>query len=368
MDDIQHELMGRFPRFVGQPKQWAVFDEGTFDDFLSHNEGEADCYSRISWYGRDGSIMLDEVFLDLDGEKPSGFGVSSDTDMVQMLRSDKGYRNDVLGRVVDDVREIAELCHEESIPVVGVYTGKGVHIHALFEERASPQDAFSSRQRWFVEECDVDTFDEQVNGDIKRLCRVPNCRRYDEKLGQPTDMYTVPLSKDEMRQITVDELVRFGRSQRQISVPGESRPPFLQAPDYESEISYQVEEVEAQETGQMTEVTEKLEAWLKDVLQLPCMYERLQTRNPSHYVRLNSAVLMFNVGMSVSEVLTVFSQLGWHDFDRKVTRKHLKQIKRRGYVSMSCSKIQSKGLCVFSKGERAEECPHYGYNGGDKEY
>ena len=368
MDEIQHELMGRFPRFVGQPKQWAVFDEGTFDEFLRHNEGEANCYSRISWYGRDGSIMLDEVFLDLDGDLPGGYGVSSDTDMVERLRNDRNYLNDVLGSVVNDVREIAELCHEESIPVVGVYTGKGVHIHALFEERANPQDAFSSRQRWFKEECDLDTFDEQVNGDMKRLCRVPNCRRYDDKLNTSIDMYTVPLSKEEMRQLTVDELIRFSESPRQIPIPGESRPPFLQAPDYESDTSYGVEEVESQETGQMSEITDKLEAWLQDVLQLPCMIERMQTRNPAHHVRLNSAVLMFNVGMNVSEVMTVFSQLGWHDFDRKVTRKHLKQIKRRGYVSMSCSKIQSKGLCIFPKGERSEKCPHYGYEGGQKEY
>lgn len=365
MDTIQKELFGTFPRFVANPMQWAVFDEGSFDMFLDENDGQANCYSRISRYGRDGSIMLDRVFLDLDGNIPVD-GLT-DLEMVRRLRRDVGFRNDVLGRVVDDVRKIADLCREESIPVVGVYTGKGVHIHAFFEERANPQEAYSSLQRWFVEECDLDTFDEQVNGDMKRLCRVPNCHRYDEDVGTKLDMFTVPLSKSEMLNITVDELVEFSKQPRQISLPGESRPPFLKRPEHSSS-SYEVEEIEQKETGEMGEVTEKLEAWLKDVLQLPCMYERLQTRNPAHYVRLNSAVLMMNVGMSVPEILTVFGQLGWHDFDRKVTRKHLKQIRNRGYVSMSCASIQAKGLCVYDKGDRAEECPHYGYTGGDREY
>lgn len=365
MDEIQYELFGEMPRFVANPSQWAVFDEGTFDEFVNRNEGGANCYSRISWYGRDGSIMLDKVFLDLDGEVPKGL---TDTELVGRLRRDRSFRNDVLGPVVDDARKVAELCVEESIPLIGVYTGKGIHLHALFEERREPQDAFTSRQEWFVGECDLSTFDGQVKGDLKRLCRVPNCRRYDDQLKSSIDMYTIPLSKQELLNITPLELVDWAKTQRYIPVPGESRPPFLQAPDYDTNSSYEVEEVDQRETGELANVTEKLEAWLQDVLQLPCMYERIQTRNPAHYVRLNSAVLMFNVGMSVSEVVAVFSQLGWHDFDREVTRKYLKQIKRRGYVSMSCAKLQSKGLCVYPKGERQEQCPHYGYRGGEREY
>jgi len=365
MDEISKELFGEFPRFVGAPQQWAVFDEGTFDMFTEAQEGEADCYSRISWYGRDGSLLLDKVFLDLDGDVPEGI---TDTEMVGRLRRDKTFRDDVLGDVVNDVREVAELCVEESIPLVGVYTGKGVHLHALFEERRSPQDAYTSRQEWFVDECGLSTFDSQVKGDMKRLCRVPNCRRYDDKLEAPTDMYTVPLSKYEMKNITVDELVDFAQSPRQIPIPGESRPPFLEVPDYNPDRSHTVVEVDQKETGEFSEVTEKMEMWLEDVLQLPCMYQRIQTRNPAHYVRLNCAVMMFNVGMSVEEVLTVYSQLGWHDFDKKVTRKHLKQIKRKGYVDMSCAKLQSKGLCVFQESEREESCPHYGYKGGRRRY
>ena len=366
MDDIEYELFGMFPRFVGNPSQWAAFDEGSFDLFKSHNEGESQCYSRISWYGADGSLMLDKVFLDLDGSVP--LANYTETELVGKLRRDRSFREKVLGKVVNDVRNVAELCNEESIPLIGVYTGKGVHLHALFESRRNPAEAYESRQQWFIEECDLETFDPQVKGDMKRLCRVPNCRRYDEKLEAPTDLYTVPLSKNELETITADELVKFSKAPRQIPVPGESRPPFLKAPEYDVDQSHPTVEVDQQETGEMSEVTDKMEAWLQDVLNLPCMVQRLQTRNPAHYVRLNSAILMFNVGMTVEEVVTVFSQLGWHDFDKKVTRKHLKQIKRRGYVDMSCAKLQSKGLCVYNQSEREEECDHFGYKGGNKEY
>ena len=366
MDSVQEILFGEYPRFVANPVQWACFDEGSFDMFLDANEGEANCYSRISWYARDGGIMLDEVFLDLDSEfKINGM---SETEMVDRLFSDGQFRQDLLGGVVKDVRSVAKFCREESIPLIGVYTGKGVHLHALFESRREPVQELKSRQDWFVEECNLSTFDGQVRGDIKRLCRVPNCRRYDDELEQPTKLYTVPLSHNELLDVTVDELVDFSVSPRIIPIPGESRPPFLSVPDYDGGGAVEMVEVEQKATGEFGEVSEKMEAWLQDVLQLPCMYERIQTRNPAHSVRLNCAVLMFNVGMTVEEVLTVFKQLGWRDFDEQVSRKHLRQIKRKGYVPMSCAKIQASGLCVFDQGSRVEKCEQFGFRGGESEF
>jgi hypothetical protein len=365
MDKSQRILFGDFPRFVANPMQWPALNEDMFDMFLDHNEGESQCYSRISWYSPDGSLMLDRVFLDLDGNKPEDM---TDTEMIDSMRSNPSVAEQILGEVVEDSRSIAKLCREESIPVVGVYTGKGMHIHALFEVRKDPRRELRSLQNWMVDKADLKTFDSQVRGDVKRLCRVPNCRRYDDRLDSPIDMWTVPLDVNELSNLTIDKLLEWSRNPRQIDVPGESRPPFIEAAGYTNSRSYNINKVEQREVGQMADTTDKLEKWLQDVLQLPCMYNRIMTRNPAHYVRLNSAVMMFNAGLSVDEVLSVFTQLNWRDSDVETTRRHLTQIYMKGYSSMSCSTIQMKGLCVFDSGERKDRCDHYGYEGGQLFY
>ena len=369
MDAAQEVLFGRFPRMVGNPEQFPVLDGGSFDAFVEANNGDANCYSRISWLANTGDWMTDRVFLDLDGHVSEN-GLTQ-IEFVSKLRSDSVFAEEVLGDVVEDVRKIAELAFEESVPLVGVYTGKGVHIHWLTEERRFPPDALKSNQKWLTDVCSLKTVDRQVFGDVKRLSRVPNCKRYDEKVGSATDLFTIPLSRSAMRDLTVDELLDWSASPRSFDKPGGSRPPLFVRDDYlvshEPDDVVMEEPVEIGERG-YDELDEKIELWLEDVLQLPCMYERITTKNPAHPVRMNCAVMMFNVGMTPEDVVEVFGRLGWHDFDPSVTRKFAKQIYRQGYADMSCATIQSKGLCVYDRHDRQDECDAFGYPGGNQDW
>ena len=370
MNTARELLFGRFPRMVGNPKQFPALDSGSFEEFVKANEGDANCYSRISWLANTGDWMCDRVFLDLDGHVSEN-GMTQ-VEMVSKLRTEPEFRTEVLSEVCDDVRSVAELCKKESIPLVGVYTGKGVHLHLLTEQRRFPERELRSNQKWLSDECSLATVDRQVFGDVKRLCRIPNCRRYDEKVGTSTDLYTVPLTREEMLGITPDELVDWSTSPREIEEPGESRPPLFVREDYipSKEKSDRVVNAEPVDIGEdaYDELNEKMEQWLKDVLQLPCMYQRITTKNPAHPVRFNAAIMMFNVGMKPSDVVEIFGRLGWHDFDPSVTRKFAEQIYDRGYADMSCATIQSKGLCVYSRDDRQDDCDAFGYEGGIQEY
>lgn len=363
MDKAQKILFDGFPRFVGNPNQFCVFDEKTFDLFVENNEGEANCYARISTLSRTGTPMLDRVFLDLDGEVHEDM---TEKEMVRQLREDSEFRASVLGAVCEDAQSVAELCREHSIPLVGVYTGKGIHLHAFYEERESPERELVSNTEWMIDEAGVSTFDRAVLGDVKRLCRVPNCRRFDGVLMSPTDLWTVPLSQRELESITPKKLAEWSREPRQIEKPGESRPPFFVRQDEEYEPSVEPEKVEREPLGVAeAELNEKMEKWVADLLQLPCLYERIKTNNPAHSVRLASAIMMYNAGLERQDIVEVFSRFGWADFSPKKTRKFLKSIERKGYASMSCATLQSKGLCVFEQGSREEECDKFGYSGGD---
>lgn len=369
MDQAQRLLFNSWPRLVGYPEQYPVFDEGTFDAFLEAQEGNANCYSRISWLSNTGEWLLNRIFLDLDGNVPLN-GVT-DVELVQKLRSDSSFRQEVLGDVVEDVRTVARVCREVSFPLIGVYTGKGVHLHVMTEQRVSPERELRTNQLWLEDECSLQTFDRQVLGDIKRLSRVPNCRRYDERVSTSTDLYAIPLSRNELENITADELVSWSTNPRQIEEPGESPPPLFVRDDYlpdaEKECVHDVEPVEIGEDG-IDELTEKMEMWLEDVLQLPCLYERITTRNPAHPIRFNCAIMMFNVGMKPEDVVEIYSRLGWDDFDESITRRFAQQIYERGYADMSCATLQSKGLCVYERGEREDSCHAFGYSGGIQDW
>ena len=371
MDETQELLFGRFPRLVGTPEQFPVFDEGSFDVFVDRASGKANCYSRISWLARTGEWMCDRIFFDLDGHL-SEEGIT-DVELVSKLRTESVFREDVLGEVCEDARKIASLCQEVGFPVIGVYTGKGIHLHIFTEERKFPKRELRSNQKWIDDECSLSTSDRQVYGDVKRLCRVPNCRRYDERVSTATDLFCVPLSRVELEEITPEELVNWSLEPRVVREPAESRPPLFAREEYvrssssADDTTFQAGSVELAESTQSI-LTEQLEQWLKDVLNLPCMYEAIMTRNPPHKVRFNVAIMLFNVGMTPEDVVEVYSRLGWHDFDASITRKFATQIYEAGYADMSCASIQEQGLCVFKKGERSNECEAFGYPGGNQDW
>jgi DNA primase large subunit len=99
---------------------------------------------------------------------------------------------------------------------------------------------------------------------------------------------------------------------------------------------------------------------------MPCMVQRILQPNPEHEVRLNVAVMLFNVGMTPEDVTNIYGQLGWVDFDRNVTKNYLKDIYRSGYSDMSCRTLrEEKLLCVQ---DDPSDCSCYGWSGGEVEW
>jgi len=368
MQKVTELLFTPLPRYVANPSQWLVYDEKSFDLFKQANEGSANCYSRISWVGSEGNWWLDRVFLDLDSEVEIEM---TDAEMVTKLRANKQFAEDVLGSVVDDARRIARVLRAESIPAVGVYTGKGLHVHMLYEPRKNPQVELQSQTDWIVDQAEIETIDRQVTGDVKRLCRVPNCRRYDERLEKPLDLWTVPFERRELRDLTVQELVTRSESPRSIELPADSRPPYLTHPDYQpDERAAQTVQAEAVDmpAPALPSGNEKVQEWVQDIVRIPCLQELVVRANPPHKIRMALAIELLNAGLTVDEIVQTCSQLGWADWDPQVTRKQVRQIRDTGYDSFSCAQIQSDGHCLWSHDERADECDDYGFPGGVRQY
>jgi hypothetical protein len=143
--------------------------------------------------------------------------------------------------------------------------------------------------------------------------------------------------------------------------------------DFSEESREEQKEVDESVLGE-DESDEYLEFLLKELLHMPCMYERIQQPEPDHRIRQNFAVMMSNLGFSKSEVHDFIQRIGWVDYDYETTDHQLKQIYRRGYSDMTCASLRKKGLCTVTEDdkdpqvEEPVECPTYGWSGGKVEW
>lgn len=371
------ELFGETPRHVGlvgpergeNRNQFLAFDRTNFRMFLDANYGEHNMYTRISYIGDEGGSILNEVFLDLDVDKPD------DTDdyaseIIPEMREDRMVADEVLGDVVEDARRAARYLEARDWPAIGVFSGLGIHVHALTEPAVQPDRELKTMTRKIDAEADLSTLDEKGarQGDYNRLCRIANCPRIG-KDGHPLGLYTIPLTRDELKDITPEELLKWSQEPRQIQIPRGDRPQMEIVEDFEDDSEGGVVDVEVQEIGDVANgnMEEQFEEFLTDALKMPCMYERIMTRNPDHNVRLNCAVLLYNCGLTVTDVSEIFKRLGWFDYDPDITRDKLEHIYKNGYRSMSCQTVQEKGLCVYDREER-EDCPTFGWRGGQNNW
>ncbi|MEM3555443.1 MAG: DNA primase large subunit PriL [Candidatus Micrarchaeia archaeon] len=84
----------------------------------------------------------------------------------------------------------------------------------------------------------------------------------------------------------------------------------------------------------------------------PCIKKLLDdlktVENLGHTARWALAVYLLNSGMSVDEVVRIFSTSP--DFDERVTRYQVEHAQKRGYKMPSCASMDSNGLCVANCG------------------
>ena len=365
MDDVTKALFGRFPRAVGNPSQHVVHTEAEFDDFVDFCSGDKNLYSTISHYGMDGTPLTSMVSLDFDsGWKEAAFGDTDDERAkIKRMREDTELAEKVLGNTLEDTRKVCEWTIENEIPAALILTGFGFHTHLLFATEVRPKRELRSTAMMLEEELGLETLDRMPIGDVHRLMRIPNCPRvYD---GRHTGHYTIPLTPEEVCDMSVSEMLELSRNPRDVSIRYD-RPEMKVYEGYTHTTNTQTAHKPIE--GYTKPVSDSLEQFVRSVVQLPCMKERIFQPNPSHTVRRNVAVLLFNCGMSPEEVQEIYAKINWRNYDPDVTQRQLEQIYRKRYADMSCETLQKEGLCIYDSDERKDQCETYGWSGGQCEY
>ena len=388
MDAAQRELFGSFPRRVGTPSQHWVFTEAQVDLFLETISGKRNAYVTVNRLPIDGSgrgltgLEADKVFFDFDGDKSAlDDGMAADVAVARM-RDDPDLADAVLGDAVAEARQLAERSLHDGVPVLGVFSGFGVHVHQLYQPTdEGVQTKQASTARRYIDLLDLETADEAVIDNGQRICRMPNVERttYEEKEsrhgvvkvadGRGTGLWTVPIGGEELTEMTVEWLLEESRGPTYYdeSAFPDDRPEMGVFADYVDDLAHgddgwsEAKPVEERSDGPEGDVRVLLE----ELIRMPCMVERLDQPNPCQTVRVNGAVMLFNLGMNPQEVNALFRRLNWTDYDRKTTMKHLRHIYNNGYSDQSCWTLRRKGMCVV---DDPSDCPTHGWSGGKPEW
>lgn len=395
MDAVQRLLFGEFPRRVGTPAQHWVFNAAQFDLFVDAVSGARNAYSTLGrldvQHGQIVREVADKVVFDLDSPAKADEGEPGDwsifdgdasaepsaAEVADLMRSDPDIRDQILGQPCEDARRLVRQSQSDGIPVVGVFTGFGLHVHQLYQPTADPQVAMTTISAKYADEAALETMDWEVIGQVERLVRVPNIERRNVVTegrtivdGAGTALWQVPLDADELREITPRRLLVLAEGPRDLEtyqVHLDDRPQMPVWEEYRDEQN-DTADVPQRPVDRRTAAFDDagIEDLLSDLLSMPCMVERIMQPNPEHAVRVNSAVLLFNAGLKPHQVCDLFSRLGWVDFDRETTRDYLNGIYKAGYSDMSCSTIREKRLCT--RADEPEACPTYQWSGGEVEW
>jgi len=321
--------------------------------------------------------VLDKVAFDFDSPmKEAAFpGEVTDREKINKMREDPDLCEEVLGDVWEDVEKLIGKCKEEEIPVITVFSGMGFHCHILYQERVNPVEEISTTVNYFVEECDLKTWDRKVRGDVRRVLRVPNAQRMEKVRGtmQSAGVWTIPLSEEDVMSNTIHEILDRASSPKELEM--QDRYKEENRPSMEVKEGYEVEDPESMATVDLEnrdidfEVDEDARWIVERHFEMPCMKERIMRSNPGHMIRFNFAVNMFNFGYKPEEVLNIIRGLNWIDFDEKKTRRFLKQIYSSGYSDYKCETLMRKGYCVYDQesedySEDPQDCPAHDWAGG----
>jgi len=379
MDTASQILYNGFPRSVaasknGEMRQFYIHSEKSFDSFFKKVRPDKNVYCSTCRFRSDMRPVLSSIFFDFDSaKKDSAFSnVSSDRMKIQRMREDSDLLHHVLGSVWEDVESIVQYADEEGIPTLTVFSGLGFHTYLLYEEEVNPVRKKVSTSNMLVDECDLDTHDRKVITDVRRILRVPNAQRIDTENGEAVScgVWTIPLTTSDVLCMTLDEVFKESTSPRKIDYSEKydmgNRPSMNLYEDYEKTDleNAPVKEVESRDIS--SEVDSYAEMIVDNAIHMPCVRERIKQSNPDHHIRLNFAIHMLNAGFSVNEIVEVARGLNWIDFKSDLTRKFVKQAKKKRYSEYSCSTMMKRGFCTRT--DDPESCETYSWTSGETKF
>ena len=322
-------LLG-FPREIGLHRSLCD-SRDRFDNYIEQVNGKASCYTSLfsfrdrqqnrPWKMDSSSAIIDRAWWDFDSGERGG---------IEQVKADTAR---LIARLEGDIRLVA--------------TGRGFHVHQLFEQPVIGSD-------WARH---LDRYERKMGDGLQTL----------DGVGHPQKLTRVPDTFNLKRwrwAVNVD-LEAFMDDPLGYSVPKRPDPslsihdPFRgRVTDSNFSISRWVADNPLEERVQLS-VFDGPIGVAEQVPIPPCIEKGISVSNPTHDIRVALVQHMaenlrwFSAADSVDSdgkdqmvdtICTYIESLGWRDYNPAVTRRHVRSVVNYDR-SPSCSWFQARGLC-----------------------
>lgn len=304
---IQLLFEDSFPREVGR-KRYLCRSETEFEQQIDLLNGAEEVFTNVN--PLDGSI--NKIFIDFDGQDS-----------------------------LVEAQQVYTYCLSYSIPCIPVASGKkGIHLYLLLKTRKGEDNKeilYKTTKSILLKALpNSKSIDSHVIGDTRRLCRIPNTLRPPENMSYCT---FIPPSKAflEMKNQDLNWYIKGTHTYPLEDYHLKNLPTFeeLILPEVDNE---QLHFANLDNSPSVKYVdNEHLKMLLK-----PCLYRLITVEEPRHHVRVAATVDLLKADMNPNQIVELFRQLKWRDWDETWTRYQLAHIKQIAY---SKKKLQQLGIC-----------------------
>jgi len=340
MNKLTKQLFPNFPREIAFPWRKTVYSLLEFKREVQNNQGINDIYTSI--YGS--NFLINKLFFDLD------------------------YGDDVLG----DAKKIVNFCNEQGYQSIPIVSGKkGYHIYIIVKPQIHKEKSkinlltahysilnsvfgeFKRQMHTLKSGKTVSILrtkdriigpDPQICGDVRRIARVPNTLRPPENIN-----YCTYLPPDEFLDMSNDDVMIHKKSPHSYK----TRIDYRNAPNL-TDFKYEFDEMPNFDKWTPIESNKELvvfgnpSSYLKGLLR-PCLYRHMITIHPADTIRFASTLdLLTYTDLTPKEITSLYSVLGWEDFDREKTYNKIKNIQQNvlsgRYKPWPCQKLVSMNI------------------------
>lgn len=382
-------LFDSFYRFSGNPHQQRINSFPELQHFMNINNGINPCFATINSF-QNGHTVVRTIFNDFDAEfiltcKVCGRKLK-ESDAVHCIcgnslhfdKEPEEIRHKKVAIKIRQSQQLAQTYEDYHIPWVPHFTAKkGVHIFPLFHpEKFQDSELITNLFYFFIDQakcyniqkikicksCErtvesntcacgskslktqiikIPHPDTVVVSDLKRLCRLPGCKR-------SNGLYCIAIPPEDFISMEPMDLFEMAKTPTQ-SVP--VKEPTIKMSEFEFK-KMDIDQFHTNKTSYdyamdstIVSLPDDVKLIIEKMFPQGCLRTKLPTLEPRDEIRYGAVCHLRNIGMPVQDIITFFSRLGWRDYDFQKTASRVKNIYGNKRCRFSHRKMRLQGLC-----------------------
>jgi len=339
MDELTKQLFPNFPREIAFPWRKPVYSLKQFRSEVINNNGRCNVYTSL--YGS--NFLINKLFYDND----YGAQLKDSKKMFKWWVDKNGYQCIPVASGnncrIHLYLIMKPQIHKEQSKIRLLRAHYSIIKSVFGDFKQIMYDSPSGKVvPAFRTKKGIIAPDPQICGDVRRITRVPNTLRPPYNVN-----YCTYLPPDDFLTMSEEDIILHLKSPHTYDTVIDYRnAPELTDFEYEFDVIPDYSSWTPFESNK-TMVFGNPNTYLKDLLR-PCLYRHISTIHPTDNIRFAVTLDLAALDLTPDEITSLYSTLGWEDFDSSITLKKVtgicKSYSTNRYKPWSCKKLVSYGI------------------------